>query len=221
MMTVNVLGTHNVLELARRTDAKVVFSSSAAVYGDMPAPQRDDGGMHPINAYGYTKAASEYFCRAYAKDYGVDVIALRYFNTYGIGEDVKGSDASMVYHFMQDVLKGRTIEIYGDGSQRRDFVCVTDVAAANLLAMEKKGLSGKSFNVGSGKATSFNELVAAIEKAAKKKAKIKYVENPLKGAYQFYTQADLTNTTAELGFRPSYTLDSGLGEMSKFYAKKP
>ncbi len=218
MMETNVIGTCNVLEFARMAGAKVVFSSSAAVYGNLPAPNRDDGEMCPANAYGYTKAVSELFCKAHAKDYGTDVVILRYFNTYGIGEEVKGKDASMIYHFTQSVLRGETIELYGDGRQSRDFVHVRDVAKANLLALEKSGLSGQAFNVGTGKSTNFNELVRIISEAAGRKVRRRYVPNPLKG-YQFNTMADLGNSSAKLGFKPDYSLEKGIEETAGYYAK--
>jgi ADP-L-glycero-D-manno-heptose-6-epimerase len=219
MMLTNVVGTKNLLELARKCGAKFVFSSSAAVYGNLPAPNRDDGEISPANAYGFTKAVSELFCKAYAKDHGIDAVMLRYFNTYGVGEDVKGRDASMVFHFMQSVMKGDTIKIYGDGKQSRDFIYVKDVARANALALEKKGISGQCFNVGTGRTTNFNDLVRIISEKAGRKASVEHVTNPLKSAYQTRTMADMSNTKARLGFVPEYSLEDGIAEMAKYYNK--
>ncbi|MBU0530145.1 MAG: NAD-dependent epimerase/dehydratase family protein, partial [Nanoarchaeota archaeon] len=189
MVETNVIGTNNILELAKQHNSKVIFASSSAVYGNLPTPCSEDGDVHPLNAYGTTKIMSEYFCRAYMKEHDMDVVMLRYFNTYGIGEDIKGKDASMIFHFLQSAIKTNSVKIYGDGKQRRDFIYVKDAIKMNILAMEKKGISGESFNVGTGNSTTYNKLVDIIRATLGKDVKKDYVENPINKFYQFHTEA--------------------------------
>ncbi|OGQ06051.1 MAG: hypothetical protein A2W61_08350 [Deltaproteobacteria bacterium RIFCSPLOWO2_01_44_7] len=217
MMETNVIGTSNILEIARKNRSKVIFISSSAIYGNLPGPYREDGETQPLNAYASTKATAEYFCRAYVQEHHLDCIILRYFNTYGEGEEIKEKDASMVSHFIQSILNTDSVEIYGDGKQQRDFIYVKDAIQANILAMNARGLSGKVFNVGTGKTTSYNELVGIIRKKLKREIAVRHVDNPIKAFYQLNTQADLSQTAAKLNFKTHYSLEQGIEEVIKHY----
>ena len=220
MVESNVLGTHNVLELARCHRSKVIVASSAAVYGNGPAPNRETDPVHPLNAYASSKIMSEYFCKAYAKEYHLDVVVLRYFNTYGIGEETKGKSASMIFHFTQSALATNAVEIYGRGEQSRDFLYVKDAIRANKLAMQQKGFKGEVFNVGTGQTTDFNTLVHKLQTPLGRDLRIQYVKNPIEEFYQTKTEGDLTAISHRLGFRPEYSLEKGIEEVVAHYRHK-
>jgi UDP-glucose 4-epimerase len=157
---VNAVGTFNVLEAAQNAAVKkVVYSSSASVYGNAVAtPMTED---HPFNnrtLYGATKIASEQFCRAIYEQHGLDYVALRYMNLYGPRMDYKGAYVSVIMKVLDNIEAGQAPVIFGDGSQAYDFVHVSDGARANLLAL-KSDATDISLNVGTGVKTTIRELV--------------------------------------------------------------
>ena len=138
---------------------------------------------------------------------------MRYFNTYGPGENTKGAYSSPISKFLTSALKGKDIEIFGDGTQSRDFIYVKDTAAASIAAYEK-GKTGESYNVGTGIATSFNEIAEMTKSICKSDSKIVHVDNPFRN-YQMFTQADMRKAFRELQFKPSYDLKTAIKEMSE------
>lgn len=160
--SVNVLGTLNVLEAARKTGAgKVVVSSSAGIFGELKTlPIREDHPVEPDSPYGCTKLCEEKLSLAYSKLYPMEVVCLRYFNVYGPNQryDAYGNAIPI---FVFRMLKGETIYIYGDGEQTRDFVHVDDVVNANMLAALADGVSD-AFNIASGTRITVNRLVGLI-----------------------------------------------------------
>jgi len=160
---VNVNGTRNVLDLARRHGARVVYASSASVYGDVRRlPMREkDASRTPINPYGATKAEAEIMSQEYMTG-GAGVVGLRYFNVYGVGQT--SAYAGVITQFMRRLQAGRPPIVNGDGSQSRDFVYVEDVASANLAAMASDTRDG-FFNVGTGRSTTINELAQVMIRA--------------------------------------------------------
>ena len=158
---VNVLGTVNLLELSRLFDVeRFVFASSVAVYGEPRGlPLREDHPLEPANLYGLTKKLSEEILWMWAREYGVKPVALRYFNVYG-PRMRPGPYAGVVYRFIVSLLRGFRPVIYGDGLQTRDFVYVSDVAEANLLALKSKYVG--PLNICSGVETSIIELYSRI-----------------------------------------------------------
>ena len=158
---VNVKGTLNILEASRLNDVKrVVFSSSAAVYGDEPTqPKNETSQTKPISPYGYEKLIGEQYMKLYNDLYDVETISLRYFNVYGQRQSAT-SDYSGVISIFDDKFKNNEIpNIYGDGEQYRDFVYVKDVALANIKAMNTPNVSGEIFCVGTSNKTSINDLL--------------------------------------------------------------
>ena len=160
---VNIAGTFNVLEACVRHGVKrLVFSSSASVYGDAVAiPMTED---HPFNNrtfYGATKIAGEQMCRAYHERYGLDYVALRYMNVYGPRQDYKGAYIAVIMKILDRLDQGLPPIIFGDGSQTYDFVYVGDVAKANICAAHSKA-TDRSYNVGCGQGTSLRELTEQI-----------------------------------------------------------
>jgi len=157
---VNVTGTLNILEAARLSSIKrVVFSSSAAVYGNEPTlPKNEFSTIKPISPYGYEKLIGEQYMKLYSTLYGVETVVLRYFNVYGERQSAK-SDYSGVISIFENKFKNNEIpNVYGDGQQYRDFVYVKDVALANIKSMNMKNLSGEVICVGTGFSTSINDL---------------------------------------------------------------
>jgi nucleoside-diphosphate-sugar epimerase len=151
----NVKGTENILQLAQHFGFRVVFASSASVYGNTKKiPIKENTKKHPLNPYGKTKASAEVLCEKFSKK-GVPVIALRYFNVYGLRQN--RNYAGVITKFLDRIESKKPPVIFGDGYQIRDFVYVEDVVKANLLAM-KSNLKLGFINIGSGKATSINEL---------------------------------------------------------------
>jgi len=170
---VNVKGTLNILEASRLNGVKrVVFSSSAAVYGDEPTQPKDESSQtKPISPYGYEKLIGEQYMKLYSDLYGVETVCLRYFNVYGERQSAT-SDYSGVISIFENKFKNNEIpNIYGDGEQYRDFVYVKDVAIANIKAMNTTNVSGQIICVGTGIKTSINDIVDILNIKYKKKYK--------------------------------------------------
>jgi UDP-glucose 4-epimerase len=162
----NVYGTYNVLEAARKYDVgKVVFASSAAVYGNpVKTPIGEDHPLGPTNLYGVTKLAAERLLGSYHVSYGLDTVILRFGNVYGVGAYTHWDTG--IPKFVRQALSGQALTIYGDGQQGRDFIHVWDAVEAVILALksEKGVVAGESFNVGVGRATSVNLIADTVSK---------------------------------------------------------
>jgi len=209
---VNCLGTFNVIESAQRANiGKVVYSSSASVYGDALAiPMTED---HPFNnrtLYGATKIAGEQFFRAFNEQHGLDYVGLRYMNVYGPRMDYKGTYVSVIMKVLDKIEAGEPPSIFGDGSQAYDFVHVDDVARANILAL-KSDASDVFLNVGMGVQTTINELVERL---------LALTGSDLRPEFLPQEQMFVTNRigSTELaeeltGFRAAIQLDDGLGSV--------
>ena len=194
-----------------------IYASSAAVYGASETFVENPEHEHPLNVYGYSKLQFDRYVRRVAATPASQVVGLRYFNVYGPREQHKGSMASVAFHFhnqLREQGEARLFEGsggYDDGEQLRDFVYVDDVCAVNSWFLENPGASG-IFNCGSGKAQSFNDVANAVIDW-NGDGNIRYIAFPdqLKGAYQSYTQADLTKLRAvgcDVTFRP---VEAGVG----------
>ena len=160
---VNIVGTFNVIEAAQAAGVKkVIYSSSASVYGDaLETPMTED---HPFNnrtTYGATKIAGEQLIRAFHEQHGLDYVGLRYMNVYGPRMDYKGTYVSVIMKVLDKIEAGEAPQIFGDGSQAYDFVHVSDVARANILAL-KSDATDVNLNVGTGVKTTIRELVDAL-----------------------------------------------------------
>ncbi len=202
---VNVLGTQNVIELARRLDAKVVLASSAAVYGDQEPPLREDMPAKPVSLYGLTKLQAEQLLAMASQDYGLKYVALRLFNVYG--ERMKpGPYASVVYNFINAAIRGLRPRIFGDGRATRDYVYVGDVAEAFMAAAKSKA-SG-AFNVGTGRETSVLELLELISRVSGRRLEPSF-EPPRPGDAR-RSAADVSRIREALGWRPRVSLEEGL-----------
>lgn len=207
---VNVKGTLNILESAKQNSVKrVVFSSSAAVYGDEPTqPKNESSQTKPISPYGYEKLMGEQYMKLYSELYSVETVSLRYFNVYGERQSAT-SDYSGVISIFEKMFKNDQIpNIYGDGEQYRDFVYVKDVAIANIKAMNTIGISGEVICVGTAEKTSINDLVNILNNKYSKNIKPNYVEarhGDIKESI-----CDNSKIKAYLGFRKFVRFEEGI-----------
>lgn len=205
MMRNNVECFRHVLHWAARWNARVVWASSAAVYGNLSAPNRLSDKPAPLNVYGYSKLAMERLAHLWAEEHTkLPIIGLRYFNVYGPGEGHKAKFASMIYQLAQQLKSGARPRIFKAGEQKRDFVSIEDVIEANLLAMsvDHPPLAAV-FNVGCGKAHTFNEVIAGLNKALGTRLEPDYIVNPY-AFFQNHTEADIAETTRILGYKPRF-----------------
>jgi UDP-glucose 4-epimerase len=205
---INVLGTLNVLESARKIGVrKIVTSSSAGIFGELKTiPIKEDHQIEPDSPYGCTKLCEEKLCLAYAKLYNIEAICLRYFNVYGPNQrfDAYGN---VIPIFVFKMLRNESLIIYGDGEQTRDFVHVNDVVQANIKAAETVGLSG-AINIASGKSVTINRLVEMITKDNVRKVNI--VHGPERPSDVRHSLADLSFAKQIINYVPTVTLEEGI-----------
>jgi ADP-L-glycero-D-manno-heptose 6-epimerase len=207
MMRNNVEGFRNILDLAVKWESRVVWASSAATYGRGESPNKESQPPAPLNVYGYSKLAMERLVGRYADRLAHPVVALRYFNVYGPGENHKGKFASMIGQLARQMRAGKRPRIFIDGQQKRDFVHIEDVIQANLLGMTAK--TPGVFNCGSGAANTFNEVIAQLNRVLKTNLQPDYIENPY-DFFQNWTEADLTHARKVLKYDPQYNLARGV-----------
>lgn len=209
---VNYGGTLNVLEAARKHDVRrVIFAGSAAVYGDEPTiPKTELMTTNPITPYGIDKLASELMGHCYARSLGLDFVCLRYFNVFGSRQDSNSPYSGVISIFCDRMRQGLAPVIYGDGLQSRDFIHVSDVVKANLIVMKHPKAVGKTFNVGSGIATSLLEIINLLNSLTNQDLLPTY--NNRRAGDILYSFADITGLN-DLGWEPSVTLRQGLAEL--------
>jgi len=202
---VNVKGTENVFKIAHKHKKKVVYASSSSIYGNTEQiPIKESFERKPINPYGQTKLEDEFLAERYSKD-GLKVIGLRYFNIFGKGQT--GSYAGVITQFMRKLKENQNPIIFGDGSQIRDFVYISDVANANLCAMLSKTDSG-FFNIGTGLGTKIIDLAKIMIKIYDKKIEPSF-QDPLEGDVKI-SQADMKLTNKMLSWKSTINLEEGL-----------
>jgi len=194
--SVNVLGTENVLKLARDLGAKLVFTSSAAVYGELNEAAREDLKPNPISFYGATKLEGEKLCMKYHEEYGVDVVVLRLFNVFG-----ERARAGVVKIFLERAREGKPLIVYGDGEAIRDFIYVGDVVEA-LLRASQGTVFGEVINIGSGEPVKIRELAEFVSTLGG--VKIKYEER--RGGEILFSLADISKAKSLLNWMPRMRL---------------
>lgn len=219
MDSVNVEAFRKLLVFAAKIGCKkVVYASSAAVYGKGKVPMNEADLSSPANIYGESKVKMEAVAKEFLRENsGFSVVGLRYFNVYGFGEFHKKNAASMIYQLYLQMAEGKNPRIFKWGGQFRDFIYVRDVVSANLKAMDY-GKSGV-FNVGTGIPGTFNEVIEILNKAMGKYLKPDYFDNPY-GFYQDQTQADTALSSKELGFKAAHDLESGIKDYIKMLSEK-
>ncbi|MDM7273689.1 ADP-glyceromanno-heptose 6-epimerase [Sulfurihydrogenibium azorense] len=211
MMIRNVDGFKNVLELAYDNESIVVYASSASVYGNVreKVPLKEDREKSPENVYAFSKYIMDNLAQEFAEKTSLKIVGVRYFNVYGPREAHKGKFASMIYQLYLQMKSGQRPRIFKWGEQKRDFVYVKDAVDATILAA--KAPRSTVYNVGSGEATSFNDVIKYLNQALGTDFEPEYFDCPY-DFYQEYTQADMTKIKEELGFVPRYSIQRGIKE---------
>ncbi len=208
---VNVIGTLNVLLAARDAGVRrVVCASSSSVYGaNRDMPKREVMAPMPISPYAVGKLAGEGYCRSFGEVYGLETVALRYFNIFGPRQDPRSQYSAVVPKFIEAFLNGQRPVIYGDGEQSRDFTSVENVVDANVRALEADGVTGRVYNIACGEQVTLNDLVAELRELTGSTAEPEYA--PARPGDVLHSLADITLAREELGYVPSVRLSEGLG----------
>lgn len=204
---INVDATLALLEAARRHDVRVVLASSAAIYGQPErTPIAEDHPKEPASPYGLDKLTVDHYARQYHELYGLETVALRYFNVYGPGQP-PGDYAGVISVFVDQARTGGPITVHGDGAQTRDFVHVDDVVRANLLAGTTDGV-GAAYNVGTGSSITIRELAERVREATGGDAEIVHTE-PREGDVE-RSVASIERVRSRLGYEPQVDFGDGL-----------
>jgi len=197
-----------ILEYARKNKCKVVYASTSSLYNGNPTPYKEDMPIYVTDYYTECRYAIERLAKLYNSLFNVKSVGLRLFSVYGPKEKYKGEYANIVSQFLWLMERDEPPIIFGDGSQTRDFIYVKDVVEAFMLAAEKE-FNYEIFNVGTGVAYSFNEVVDLINKLLGKNIKPIYKPNPIKN-YVYHTLADTTKAERILGFKAKVSLEEGI-----------
>ncbi|MBS2014974.1 MAG: SDR family NAD(P)-dependent oxidoreductase [Deltaproteobacteria bacterium] len=218
---VNIQGALNVLQAARAAKVKrVVFASSAAIYGEEPTlPKVETMRPEPISPYGVEKITGEHYLATWSKLFELETVALRYFNVFGPRQDPSSPYSGVISIFVDRILAGRGVTFFGDGKQVRDFVYVSNVVDANILAGTKPGVSGGAFNVACGKKTTLLELASMIERAAGKTVERSFAA-PRAGDIK-ESVADIGKARAALGYDPVVPVDEGISRLVEHVRTSP
>jgi UDP-glucose 4-epimerase len=188
---------------------EVVYAASSSAYGDQQAPVKSERLMPaPISPYAAAKLAGELYCQAFTATYGLESVALRYFNVLGQRHDPQGAYAAVIPKFIVEMLAGRQPTIFGDGTQSRDFVFVGDVVRANLLAAESDKANGRMMNVASGRQYSLLEVVEALNRVLGTKIQ-PTLADPRVGDVRD-SLADVSLAKELLGYEPQISFEEGL-----------
>jgi UDP-glucose 4-epimerase len=207
---VNGTATLTLLEAARANDSRVVFASSAAIYGHPDGvPISETAPKRPASPYGLEKLTGDYYTRIYADRYGLDTVSLRYFNVYG-PRQTGGQYSGVISTFLDQARSGDPITVEGDGEQTRDFVHVDDVVQANLRAATTAS-TGTSYNIGTGSKVSIRELAETIKRVTDTDSEIVHTD-PRPGDIE-RSEADITKAREGLGYMPTVTLEDGLSQL--------
>ena len=211
--TVDIIvdGTVNVLKSCVKTKVKnLIFSSSAAVYGNsLDTLISEDSQLSPLSSYGASKLVAEYNLQAFSKFFGLNCISLRLFNVYG---NDQSSEAGVIRKFLKNISEEVPLEIFGDGAQTRDFVHISDVIQAFYCAIRNiEAKRGGNYNIGSGKATSINELASLL--LSSKGKDLQLIHKPALEGEIKDSKADISLAENDIGYSPQMSLSDGLASL--------
>ena len=211
----NILGTLSVCEAARESDvSKVIYSSSAAVYGNADVfPTDESQPIRPLSQYAVSKHSGELYMAAYHGLYGINTLSLRYFNVYGPYQRPENAYSGVISKFFYNARNNVPIQIFGDGEQTRDFVYVGDVAKANLLAAKSKAI-GTVLNVGSGVEITINDLARIIRKLVTSNSRIEHVAPRIGDGRR--SLANIGKAKKLINYEPEVKIADGLEKLSRF-----
>jgi UDP-glucose 4-epimerase len=216
---VNVTGTLNVLLAAREAGVqRVVAASSSSVYGDTPTlPKVETMAVLPMSPYAVSKLAMEKYCAAFHKVYGLETVALRYFNVFGPRQDPTSQYSAVIPRFISAVMQSAKAVIYGDGHQSRDFTYVANVVEANLLACEAPNVAGEFFNVACGERYSLLDLLSIISDITGMPAEAQH--EPPRAGDVTHSLADISKIHRAMHFEPKVNFREGLEKTVAHFAQ--
>lgn len=217
---VNVLGTFNCLEAARANGVRrFVFASSGAPIGEIEPPIHEEVAPHPVSPYGASKLAGEGYCSAYWRTYGIETVALRFGNVYGPASTHK---SSVVAKFLKDALSASTLEVYGDGTQTRDFIYIADLVDAIARAASAPDAAGETFQIAANTETTVSDLAERVRALLSRhgfgEIAIRHSAPRVGDVRRNYS--DTRKARARLGWSPATTLDEGLERTAEYFLRQ-
>lgn len=215
--TINTTGTLNVLEAAKKNNVKkIVFASTSAVYGvPQYMPVDEIHPANPISVYGVSKLAAEKFCRIYDDSFDLSTIILRYHTVYG----PRQRPDMAIHKWTSQLIENEHPIIFGEGNQTRDFTYIDDIVNGTVKAAETDDIEGETFNLGSGKRLSVNDVLRLLQKVTKKENVNPVYDAPKIGDVSD-TYADITKAKKRLGYNPTTTLENGIKRFIKWYESR-
>ncbi len=218
---VNVNGMMNVLEAARANGVKrLVYAASSSAYGETPVlPKVENMAPQPLSPYGVAKLVGEYYCKAYHYVYGLECVALRYFNVFGPRQAPDSAYAAVIPKFITMMDRGESPTVNGDGQHTRDFCFIENVVQANLLALEAEAAPGNVYNVACGERTSLLDLIDAINEGLG--TSIAAVHGPPRAGDIRDSLADITAARIDLGYTSPVSFRDGLKRTIAWYRENP
>jgi nucleoside-diphosphate-sugar epimerase len=214
---VNATGTLNVLVASKEANVKrVVCASSSSVYGDTPVLPKEEGmNTTPMSPYAVSKLCAEQYCRVFHMVYGLETVAMRYFNVYGKKQDPHSQYSAVIPKFVAALLAGTAPTIHGDGEQSRDFTFVEDCNQANYKACIAEGAGGSYLNIGAGGRISINELYEKIR--AGLGVDITALHSESRAGDVKHSLADISKAASTIGYSPKFNINSGIEATLKWY----
>jgi UDP-glucose 4-epimerase len=213
-----VTGTINLLESCRRAGVRrLVYAASSSVYGDTESlPKVEHMPANPLSPYALQKYVGEEYCRLYSGLFGMETVALRYFNVFGPSQDPASEYSAVIPKFINRLLARERLTVFGDGEQSRDFTYIENVIQANMLALRAPGAAGRVFNIGCGAHFSLNYLIKTLEKLTGIEAQVDYL--PARHGDVRNSLADITAAGRVLGYRPQVSFEEGLSRTIDAFA---
>src|SRR3954468_864252 len=212
-----VTGTVTLLDGARKSGVRrVVYAGSSSVYGDQPTPGKHEQLLPmPLSPYAAAKVAAEYYCQAFTSTYGLETVAIRYFNVFGPRQDPKSQYAAVIPKFITEILAGERPTIFGDGKQSRDFTYIENIIHGNLLAADAPAAVGRTINVACGESFNLLELVDGINRALG--TDVKPIFEPARVGDVRDSLADISLAREVLKYEPKVGFDEGLRRTVEYY----
>jgi UDP-glucose 4-epimerase len=218
----NATATLRLLLQAKKAGVRrVVYAASSSAYGDTPTlPKIESMRPSPLSPYAVSKLAGEHYCQIFATAYGLETVALRYFNVFGARQDPKSEYAAVIPRFITAALAGQGVTIFGDGEQSRDFCYIDNTVEANLKAGDAPAakVSGQMVNVACAAATTLNQVVAMLSEITGKKIPVAY--EPARVGDVKHSLADISAARAQLGYRGAVSFQEGLRRTIAWYSEK-
>ena len=216
---VNITGTLNVLLAARDAGVRrVVFASSSSVYGaNRDLPKVETMATAPISPYAVAKLSAENYCRAFHSVYGLETVAIRYFNVFGPRQDPLSQYSAVIPKFIKALMEGDRPKIFGDGEQSRDFTFIDNTVDANLLAAEAEGIAGETFNVACGERFSLNTLLSELASIQGVHAEAEYLD--ARPGDVPHSQASIDKARDRMGYEPHVSFAEGLRLSVEYYSR--